>query len=133
MTIELTYLAWTLVLALVQIILAAHFRTGETGLKYNLSPRDRPSPVPERPITSRLIRARNNLLETLPIFMGAVLIAHLADIHNTATIWGATLYVCGRIAYVPFYAYGVPYARSVAWTVSMIGILMLILSILINS
>ena len=44
MTTELTLLAWTLVLALVQIALTAILRTAETGPAYNAGPRDEPGP-----------------------------------------------------------------------------------------
>ncbi len=49
---ELTILGWTLVLALVQIMLTASMRTSETGLSYNMGPRDEPA-KPPRPITAR--------------------------------------------------------------------------------
>ena len=38
MTIELKLLGWTLVLAIVQILLPAHFRNLETGVAFNTSP-----------------------------------------------------------------------------------------------
>jgi uncharacterized MAPEG superfamily protein len=131
MTIEFTLLAWTLVLAIVQIALTAIFRTLETGIPYNAGPRDVPSAVPVGKITGRLMRAQANLFETLPVFIGAVIIAHLGQIHTTATIWGATLYFLGRIAYVPLYAFGIPYIRTVVWTGSLVGIIMVLESSLI--
>jgi len=130
MTVELKLLAWTLVLALVQIALTASFRSRETGLPYNAGPRDVPSPAPVGIITGRLIRAQNNLFETLPVFIGAVLIAHLAQVHTAATYWGAMLYFWGRVVYVPLYAFGIPYARTLAWTASLVGIAMLLESVL---
>ena len=44
MTTELTALGWTLVLAVVQFMLPAVFRTRETGLDYNAGPRDGDGP-----------------------------------------------------------------------------------------
>ena len=76
MTPELTMLACTLVLALVQILLPALLRTRETGTAYNVSARDGDGP-PVGKITGRLQRAQANLFETLPLFATAVLIAHV--------------------------------------------------------
>ena len=67
MTPELTMLACTLVLALVQILLPALFRTRETGTAYNVSARDGDGP-PVGKITGRLRRAQANLFETLPLY-----------------------------------------------------------------
>jgi len=130
MTTELTILAWVLILALVQIIVAAHLRTRETGVAYNAGARDKSSPAPIGVLTGRLLRAQNNLLETLPLFIAAVLIAHAAAIHTSTTEWAARLYLIGRLAYLPLYAFGVPVLRSLAWLVSIAGILMLIVSAL---
>ena len=57
MTMELTMLGWTLVLALVQIGLAGALRTSETGIGFNVSARDSEAPPP-RPVTARLQRPR---------------------------------------------------------------------------
>jgi len=129
MPIELKMLAWTLVLLLVQIFLAASCRTREAGLSYNAGPRDVASRVPVGKVTGRLARAQNNLLETLPIFMGAVLILQFAQVHNATTHWAVLLYFWARVVYVPLYAFGVSYVRTVAWGVSLVGIVMLLVSV----
>jgi len=129
MTTELTLLGWTLVLALVQIMLPAMLRNGETGIAYNASARDESGP-PVGVVTGRLRRAQANLFETLPVFAAAVLIAHLGDREGALTLWGAWLYLAARVVYVPLYALGVPYLRSLVWGVSMLGLLMILAAIL---
>jgi uncharacterized MAPEG superfamily protein len=129
MTPALTLLAWTLVLALVQILLPAGARTLETGLKYNAGPRDEAGP-PVGKITARLQRAQSNLFETLPLFTAAILIAHMAGRENAAVVQGAWIYLIARIVYVPLYAFGIPYARSVAWAIGLIGLLHILEAIL---
>ncbi len=129
MTTELMLLGWTLVLAIAQILLAAQCRTHETGLEYNMSSRDAPAP-PMRPVTARLFRAQANLFETLPLFAAAVLIAHVAGREGNLTWWGAWIYLLGRIAYVPLYAFGVKGVRSIAWIGSMAGLAMILIAIL---
>ena len=129
MTTELTMLGWTLVLALVQIGLVGTLRTSETGLSFNVSARDGEAPPP-RPITARLQRAQANLFETLPLFAAAVLIAHVAQRNSDATVLGAQLYLAARVLYVPLYAFGVPYLRTVVWSVSLVGLIMIVKAIL---
>lgn len=129
MTTELTLLAWTLVLALVQVLLPAFFRNRETGIAYNAGPRDEAGP-PVGVVTGRLRRAQANLFETLPVFAAGVLIAHLADREGTLTLWGAGLYFGARLVYVPLYAFGVPYLRSLAWLVSLGGVVMILFAVL---
>jgi uncharacterized MAPEG superfamily protein len=129
MTTELTLLGWTLVLALVQVLLPAYWRNAETGLEYNAGPRDEPGPKVGI-VTARLRRAQANLFETLPIFAAAILIAHVAGREGTMTLWGAWLYLGARIVYLPLYGFGVPYLRSAVWSVGFGGILAILLAIL---
>jgi uncharacterized MAPEG superfamily protein len=129
MTIELTLLAWTLVLALVQIGLAAALRNQETGTAYNMGARDTPAPPP-RPVTARLQRAQANLFETLPVFAAAVIVANLAHVSGTLTLWGCWLYLIGRVVYVPLYALGIPVLRTLVWMASMAGLVMILVAIL---
>lgn len=129
MTIELTLLAWTLVLALVQIGLAGMLRTQETGTAYNVGPRDEPGP-PKRPVTGRMQRAQANLFETLPLFIAAVLIAHVADRDGALTLWGCWLYLIARVVYVPLYAFGIPVLRTLVFMVGMTGLVLILAAIL---
>ena len=129
MTTELTLTGWTLVLAVVQILLAGFLRTQETGSTYNVGPRDEQGP-PVGKITGRLQRAEKNLFETLPLFIGAILIAHVGGRDGSLTLWGAWLYLLARIAYVPIYAAGIPVLRSVVWGVGFIGLVLVFIAIL---
>jgi uncharacterized MAPEG superfamily protein len=129
MSTELMILGWTLVLALAQIMLAAAMRTHETGIAYNMSARDDEAP-PMRPVTARLQRAQANLFETLPLFAAAVLIAHAAGRESQMTLWGSYAYLAARVVYVPLYAAGIPVVRTLAWCVSIAGLVMLLAAIL---
>jgi len=130
MTTELTYLALTLILALVQVFLPAGARTVEFGLKWNAGARDE-TPVAKRPLTGRLERAQANLFETLPLFIGAVLIAHVSGEDGVLTLWGTALYFWARVAYLPLYALGVPYIRSLVWLVSLAGLILILTALFI--
>jgi uncharacterized MAPEG superfamily protein len=130
-TTELTYLAATLALALIQILLPAFARTREFGLSWNAGARDN-TPEAHSPVVGRLERAQANLFETLPLFIGAVLIAQVADQTGAPTAWGAALYFWARVAYIPLYALGVPYIRSLVWLVSLAGLAMCLLALFIR-
>ena len=130
MTTELIYLVATLVLALVQIFLPAGARTMEFGSKWNAGARDQ-TPVSQNPVVGRLERAQSNLYETLPLFIGAVLIAHVTGAESALTLWGVALYFWARVAYVPLYALGVPYIRSLVWLVSLAGLIMILAALFI--
>jgi uncharacterized MAPEG superfamily protein len=129
MSTELTILVWTLVLALVQIFAAAHVRTRQYGLPWNAGPRDAEMP-PLNPLAGRLARAQANLFETLPLFIAAVLTAHAGGREGGLTTIGAWTYLIGRVVYVPLYALGVPYVRSLVWIASLLGLLMILVRLL---
>ena len=107
MTIELTMLALSIVLGLVQIVLCAHSKALVTGYAWAGGSRDGPRPT-LTPIAGRLERALSNFLETFPLFAAAVLIAHAAGQHDWMTVWGAQLYFWGRVVY----------CRSTSWACS---------------
>lgn len=130
MTIELTMLVWTLILAFVQVQLFSGLRTQQYGTKWNTGPRDAAMP-PLNPVTGRLKRAQENLYETLPMFIGGVLVAHVAGREDVVTAIGAQIYFWGRVAYVPLYALGVPYLRSFVWLIATAGLFAIYYAILV--
>ena len=130
MTVELKILVWTLVLAFVQILLFDFARTGQYGLKWNTGPRDETMPALS-PVAGRLSRAQYNLYETLPLFIGGVLVAHIAGRENELTAIGSQVYFWGRVVYVPLYAFGVRMLRSIVWLVSTAGLLAIFYALLV--
>jgi uncharacterized MAPEG superfamily protein len=129
MTTELTMLALAVVLGLVQIVLAAQAKTRQNGFQWAAGPRDEPRP-PLTGVAGRLERALSNFLETFPLFVAAVLVAHAAGRHDGMTVWGAQLYFWARVAYVPLYAFGITLVRTLAWAVATLGIILILLSLL---
>ena len=125
MTFELYMAAGAIALAFIQILLFDMARTGQYGLKWNTGARDEDMP-PLSPVAGRLQRAQYNLFETLPLFIGAVLIAHVAQCNNALTHWGSLIYLAGRVVYVPLYAFGVKQLRPLVWLVSTAGFLMVL-------
>ena len=128
MTIELKILAWAVALGLAQIAIAATFSTIQRGVSWNTSARD-VAPAPLTGVGGRFERAYRNMLETFPFFAAAVL-AVVATQHTSAhTALGAELYLGARLLYVAIYAAGIPYLRTIVWSVSMAGIVMVLLAL----
>lgn len=125
MTTELSVLAWGCLLAIVHIWLPIRAKTAQYGLKWNMGPRDE-TQAPPSALAGRLERAQANFFETFPLMIAAVLIVSAAVLENRWTTLGAWLWLGGRVAYLPLYAFGVPVARSLAWTVSVLGILLVL-------
>lgn len=125
MGIELQMLAWTIVLGLVHLFLDATMKTSERGLAWNASARDGEA-RPLGPVAGRVNRAWQNFLETFPMFAAAVLAVALAERTGERTALGAQLYFWARVAYIPLYAAGIPYLRSLVWGVSLAGLVMVL-------
>lgn len=128
MTTELGLLACCAVLGLVHIALAATFSVSRRGVGWAVGARDEARP-PLGGIGGRLDRARANFLETFPLFAAAVLVAHALQVHNSLTLLGAQLYFWGRLAYVPAYAAGIPWVRSLIWGVAVAGIVLVLVGL----
>jgi len=118
-------LAWGCVLALVHIVGTAQVRTRQYGTKWNMGARDEELPPP-RPIVGRMARAEANFFETFPLMIAAVLIVSAAGLTNENTALGAMLWLAARVVYLPLYALGVPYLRTLVWAVSLAGIVMVL-------
>jgi uncharacterized MAPEG superfamily protein len=125
MTVELKYLAWSIGLGIVYVLLAATLGTAQRGLDWNVGNRDGAA----KPLTgaaARAHRASRNFLETFPFFAAAVLAVVLAKATTAHTALGAMLYFWARLVYLPVYIIGIPYLRTLVWAVSLWGLLQLL-------
>lgn len=125
MSIEMRMLVWSVALGLVQIALAAAGSITQRGLGWAAGPRDQPGP-PLTGVPGRLDRARANFLETFPFFVALVLAVLALSRQNAHTALGAQLYFWARLVYVPAYAAGIPYVRTLVWAVSIVGLILLL-------
>lgn len=128
MTTALTYLGWTLVLVVVQIIVSSAAKRQQDGMQWASGNRDE-EPPRYTGLAARMVRAQANLFETLPIFIGAVLLAHVGGHERGLTAWGAGLYFWARLIYIPTYALGLVPWRTVIWGVAMVGLLLVLISL----
>ena len=125
--VELKLLLAAVIVGLVQIVWAAAAGGGgERDMKWLLGPRDDARPVGV--VAARLNRALTNFLETFPLFAAALLACDVAGKFGPLTYYGAILYVAGRAIFVPIYAAGLPVVRTLVWTASMVGIVLVIVA-----
>lgn len=128
MPIEMQMLVWSIVLGLVHIALSATFVTMQRGLKWNAGARDG-EPKSLAGVAGRLDRASRNFLETFVFFAAAVLAVLFAQKTDANTALGVQVYFWARLAYLPAYAAGIPYLRTLIWTVSMAGLVLVLLAL----
>lgn len=121
---ELSGLVASVALGLVHIVLASHSASLQRGYRWTAGPRDEPLP-PLTGVAGRLARASANYLETFPFFASLVLAVHFAGLHGILSVAGVSLYLAGRILYLPLYAFGTFLVRSLAWNVATAGIILL--------
>jgi uncharacterized MAPEG superfamily protein len=129
MTTELYMLIFSIILGIVHLIAASHLISAEYGYRWTAGNREEDMP-PLKGVGGRVDRAVMNFLETFPFFAAAVIVAHVIGRHTALTIWGVQLYFWGRVAYAILYAIGIPVARSLAWNVAIVGILLILVACL---
>jgi uncharacterized MAPEG superfamily protein len=127
MSVELTILILSVLLGVFQIFIAITAATLQRGLDWNAG--DRSEPVaPLAGVAGRLDRALQNFKETFPLFAASVLAVVISGHDSEISRYGATAYLTARVIYIPLYALGIPYLRSLVWVLSIVGILMVTLS-----
>lgn len=98
------------------------------GMKWGLGARD--GMLDRGAIGARMDRALRNFLETLPLFIIAMILMRETGVANGLTSLGALLYLAGRAAFLPLYALGVPVLRSVVWGVATLGPILMLAGVL---
>lgn len=128
MSIELKLLVWSVLLTLVQCIVAVLGAMLQVGLPALAGNRQG---LPELDDwAGRAQRAHRNMLENLVLFASLVLVAHVAGKNNAMTALGAQLFFWARLVYVPVYIAGITWVRTATWGVSVVGLLLILLQLL---
>lgn len=125
MTTEMSMLVWSVVLGLVQIAIGAAGSVAQRGLGWAAGARDGEAKMLTG-VPGRLCRASSNFLETFPLFLAVVIAAFVLQRHDGMTVLGAQLYFWARLIYLPVYAAGIPYLRTLVWAVSIAGIVLVL-------
>jgi len=127
MSPDLRLLLWTLVLTFVEVLVAVLAALAQVGLGMLAGNRDT---LPKLAgFAGRAERAHRNMLENLPLFIALVLIAQIAAKANAATLTGCELFFWARLAHWLIYIIGIPWLRTIAWVVSVIGLIMIFLQL----
>ena len=119
MTTELTVLALAGLLQVVQFVLMAVPANIQLGPHKTGGPRDGGLEV--HGMAGRLHRAMNNHFEGLILFTIAVVVVTLGEQSSAYTQTCAWIYLGARVLYVPAYASGIMYLRSIIWFVGFLA------------
>jgi uncharacterized MAPEG superfamily protein len=122
---ELTCLELSVVLWLAHVLVQAS--VGNTVLPSGYLATARDNPVAARGVLyGRATRALANYVENFTPFVALALALIVTQRAGGAGALGATIWVLARIVYVPLYLFGVMYARTAAWTISIVGLVMML-------
>ena len=128
MTPELFYLLWSLALTVVLVLVATLGATQQVGLPTLAGNREN---LPEMTgWAGRAERAHRNMLESLVLFAILVLAARALNISNGMTVLGAQLFFWGRVAHAALYIAGIPWLRTAAWLLSVVGLVLIFLQLI---
>lgn len=122
------YLVWSVALTFIIMLIAVMGAIADVGLPKLAGNRE---DVPRfGGWAGRATRAHLNMLESLVLFAILVLVAQAANIHNGNTLLGAELFFWGRVAHAIVYLAGIPWLRTLAWAVSVVGLVMLFIAVI---
>lgn len=124
---ELMLLAWSAVLCLALAIPYATGLTLERGLPTMAGNREGfAEPTGWK---GRAKRAHMNMIENLVPFAALVLVAVAANKLSAMTLLGAQLFFWSRLVHAVAYIAGIPYVRTVAYAVGLVGMVLIFLAI----
>lgn len=126
MTVELLSALFVVALGSVQVMLQAVVYRRVHGVSYANSAQDSPSLASDTILLGRLTRALRNLHETLPFFLGVVIILALMDVSTPVSRMSAIVFAGARLVYLPLYVFGIPYVRGMVWGISFIALVVLL-------
>jgi uncharacterized MAPEG superfamily protein len=128
MTPDLKMLVWSVVLTFVEVLAAVLGANLQVGLGTLAGNRDGLPPLTG--FAGRAQRAHGNMLESLPLFIVLVLVAQIAGKTNAMTLLGAQLFFWGRLAHWLIYLAGIPWLRTLAWLVAVVGMILIFLQLI---
>ncbi len=125
---EMMLLLWAVVLMFVQMLVSAQGAFMQVGLVTLAGNRDNMPPLAGW--AGRARRAHLNMMENMVLFVALVFLVIAAGKSNQMTVLGAELFFWGRLAYALIYLAGFPWLRTLAWVVSVVGMVMMALQLL---
>ena len=123
MTVELTYLAYTIALFFVVVMVQELTGIMNNGVVAMMNNRD--DLKPPSVFQARTKRLTDNFRENLWFFVPLVLIAAIAGVSNQWTILGVQLFFWARLAHAIIYIAGWPLIRPLFWAAGLIACAMI--------
>ena len=127
MSPDLRLLTCSVALAFAQMLVAAIAASLQVGLLPLIGNRENMPTLTGW--AGRAQRAHRNMLENLVLFAALVLVASASGKANGVTLLGAEIFLWARLAYAVIYLAGVPWLRTAAWGVSVVGLIMIFLQL----
>ena len=75
------------------------------------------NPKPQSAWAQRLMKAHGNAVENLVVFATLVLVAHAVGVTNAAIAGASVVYFWARVVHAVAYTFGVPWVRTLAFSV----------------
>ncbi len=125
---EMLLLLWAVMLTFVQMLIAAQGAYMQTGLVMLVGNREGFPALTGW--AGRAQRAHRNMIENMVLFAALVFLVIAAGRSNPMTVLGAQLFFWGRLAYALIYLGGFPWVRTLAWFVSIVGLVLIALQLL---
>jgi uncharacterized MAPEG superfamily protein len=122
---ELTCLELSVALWLVHVVVQATVGNLELPFGYLFTSRDKP-PAASGLLFGRATRALANYVENFTPFVALALALIVTQRTGGAGALGATIWILARVVYIPVYIFGVVYVRSAAWSISIVGLVMML-------
>jgi len=122
MNIELSALMAAVVLGLVHLSAASFSFKAQVGNKYTVGSRD--EGLQPTGVTARLYRANANFLESFPYFAVCVIVVQMTGTSGALSQIGSALYLGGRVLFLPLYAAGLPWVRTLSWNAATLGLVL---------
>lgn len=129
MSVALWYLGLATALGLLHALATGLCYSLQNGVYASTGPRDQARSL--QGVYGRIDRAYANFQQTFPLFAAAVLLAQVLGRQDGLTAWGAGLYFWCRVAYIPLYAAGIPWVRSIVWLAAFGGIWLVLAGLLV--
>ncbi|HET7396664.1 MAG TPA: MAPEG family protein [Gammaproteobacteria bacterium] len=122
-----TIILLVLTLYMLQIFLQETSRFG-FDVRGIVGNRDNP---PELTVMAgRLDRAKNNMQEALPMFLGLALLALATGRDRSVVTNAALVFLIARLIYVPAYMSGIPVFRSLVWLTGVASLVVMALPLI---
>jgi uncharacterized MAPEG superfamily protein len=119
MTTDLSMLVWSAVLCIVLFVPYILARFMYWGIADTVGYPENPPVLPHW--AERAKRAHINMAENLAPFAALVLVAHVTQSANATTALGAAIFFWAKLVHAIVFIAGVPWVRTLAFTVSIIG------------